>query len=139
EIRRVPRLGNSGRGFTGLRHGHAWDREMTPVASTSLDQHTRPSRIVRRLWCHAEGIAFWTLTLAYLIPVWAFQFIPTQDGPSHLANAQILKDYGRSPAGYEQVFELRAEPLPNWTSHALLHALLSVAPTLMVEQILISL
>jgi hypothetical protein len=117
----------------------AWDREMTAPASTPLDQRPPPSPIGRRLWRNREGIAFWTLTLAYLIPVWAFHFIPTQDGPSHLANAQILKDYGKSAAGYEQVFELRGDPLPNWTSHALLAALLYLAPPLTAEKILVSL
>jgi hypothetical protein len=31
----------------------------------------------------------------YLMPVWAFPFVPTQDGPSHLSNAALLLDYGR--------------------------------------------
>src|SRR2546430_12189703 len=58
---------------------------------------------------------FWVLAFLYLAPVWAYRYIPTQDGPSHLDNAQVLKELGKSTAGYEAYFEVRAEPIPNWT------------------------
>lgn len=33
------------------------------------------------------------LLAVHLIPVWAFKFIPTQDGISHVYNAYLLKEY----------------------------------------------
>src|SRR5262249_32941770 len=90
----------------------------------ALFMEFRPKRILQWIWRHGEGVLFWALTLAYLTPVWSFQYLPTQDGPSHIDNAQILKELGNSSAGYEEYFEIRSEPIPNWTSHLLLAALL---------------
>jgi hypothetical protein len=95
--------------------------------------------VLQWLWRHAETVAFWALTVAYLLPLWTFPYVPTQDGPSHVANAEILKDYGRSSSGLEDIFQIRWELFPNWTSHLLLAALLFVAPPLIAEKLLLSL
>src|SRR5262245_98712 len=86
-----------------------------------------------------EVVLFWALAIAHLIPVWTYRFLPTQDGPSHLDNAQILKELGNSAAGYEAYFEIRAEPIPNWTSHLLLAGLLHIVAPLTAEKILATL
>src|SRR5690242_20352336 len=88
---------------------------------------------------HSEAVAFWTLAVLHLLPVWGFHYLPTQDGPSHLANALILRDYGSSAAGYERFFELRAEPLPNLSAQILLAALLYLLSPLVAEKVLVSL
>src|SRR5262245_33869959 len=67
-----------------------------------------------------------------------FRYVPTQDGPSHVFNALVIKDYGTSAAGYDQVFEIRPDPLPNWTSHLLLAGLLYLFPPLVAEKVLVS-
>ncbi len=82
---------------------------------------------------------FLLLLGACLVPVWAFRYLPTQDGPSHLANAIILKDYTVPGSRYAEFFRLRLEPFPNWTAHALLTALLWLVPPLAAEKILVSL
>jgi hypothetical protein len=99
------------------------------------------TQALRRRWLagHAEAVAFWVMVFAYLAPIWAFRYVPTQDGPAHVFNAQILREYGQSAAGYEQFFELRQDPLPNLTSHVLLAALLSALPPLLSEKVLVSL
>ncbi len=86
-----------------------------------------------------EAIGFWSLLALYLVPVWAFAYLPTQDGPSHLANADILLHYGASPARAEELFEVRAEFLPNWSSHLLLAGLFLVFPPLVAEKLLVTL
>jgi hypothetical protein len=92
-------------------------------------------------WCarHGEPIVFWAVALLYLIPVWSFRYVPTQDGPSHLYNAQLLKDYHDPAAGYAAFYELRGDPLPNLTSHVVLAALMYVLPPLGAEKVLVSL
>jgi hypothetical protein len=94
-----------------------------------------PSPVV----CRPEAVAFWALALLHLVPVWAFRYLPTQDGPAHLDNAQILKDYGDPAAGYQPFYELRREPLPNLMSHLLLAGLLYLFPPLVAEKVLVSL
>lgn len=91
-----------------------------------------------QLNCALEPMGFVLLLVAYLIPIWAFTYLPTQDGPSHLNNAQILKDYAHWDE-CNSIFEIRAEPLPNLTSHMLLAALLYVASPLVAEKLLVSL
>ncbi len=88
---------------------------------------------------HGEAAMFWLLAAAYVLPIWAFTYVPTQDGPSHLVNAQILKDYADPTAGYAQFFEPRNSLVPNLTSHLLLAALLYVVPALVAEKLLVSL
>jgi hypothetical protein len=79
------------------------------------------------------------LILLYLIPIWAFQYIPTQDGPSHLNNAQILSQYTNPAYNFQKIYDLRLDPFPNWLSHAGLAALMWVFPPLVAEKILLSL
>ncbi len=106
-----------------------------------MGQYDPGSERAPRSWLarHAEAVAFWALALAHLVPIWAFRYVPTQDGPAHVFNAQVLREYGQSAAGYEQYFELRPDPLPNLTSHLLLAGLLYVFPPLVAEKLLVSL
>jgi hypothetical protein len=113
--------------------------EMAAPTLEPLEDLSAGGRLRHWLSRHAEGMAFWLLALLHLVPVWAFHYLPTQDGPSHLANAQILRGYRNSAAGLENLFEVRAQPLPNWTSHLLLAALLYLFPALGAEKILVSL
>jgi hypothetical protein len=86
----------------------------------------------------AEAIAFWLIALLHLIPIWSFRYIPTQDGPSHVNNAQIIKDYHNPEAGYDHIFEIRLDPLPNLTSHLLLAGLMYVVSPLIAEKLLVT-
>jgi hypothetical protein len=88
---------------------------------------------------YGEVVLFWALAFLHLAPVWAFHYLPTQDGASHLDNAQILKALGSSDSNYEAIFEIRADPIPNWTSHLLLAGMLFVVPPLIAEKLLVSL
>jgi hypothetical protein len=87
----------------------------------------------------SRAAGFALLVLLYLVPVWSFPYLPTQDGPSHLSNAVILRDYGSRDTRYQEFFEIRWEPFPNWTSHLLLTALLYFVPPLVAEKVLVSL
>ena len=85
----------------------------------------------RRFW-----IAFFIIL--YLLPVWLFKYFPTQDGPAHLYNAQILRDYASSDF-FRQYLALRLTLFPNWLSHLLEWGLLYLFPALITEKIFLSL
>src|SRR5262245_58138876 len=85
-----------------------------------------------------EAAFFWILALAHLLPVWTFAYLPTQAGPCHINNAQIIKDSGNPALPYGDFFEVRMELLPNLTSHLALAALLYVIPPLIAEKVLVS-
>ena len=94
-----------------------------------------------RLWLSSVDGHTWVfcgLVAAYLAPIWAFTYLPTQDGPSHLYNAIILRDLVLGNSVYEKVFSLRLEFFPNWLSHILLAGLTLVMPALLAEKILAS-
>ena len=55
------------------------------------------------------------LLLLHLVPIWAFKFIPTQDGLNHIYNAYILKDYNNPEyTKLREVYYLNVRPFPNW-------------------------
>jgi hypothetical protein len=61
-----------------------------------------------------DGILFGVLLILQVALIWAFRFIPTQDGPGHQALAFILRQYGRPDAGLlRQYYALNREALPN--------------------------
>jgi len=85
-----------------------------------------------------EPAMFAFLVLVQLTPIWAFPFLATQDGPAHVANALILKDYQAPDARYREFYELKWEAIPNWASHLMLVGLAYVLPPLLAERVLAS-
>jgi len=76
--------------------------------------------------------------LLHILPIWLFRYYPTQDGPCHLANAIILKEYHQHQI-YQEYFQLNLKPASNWFSHITLAVLMYVVPPLIAEKILITL
>lgn len=93
---------------------------------------------VRRL--PLQRIAVVLLLIIYILPVWLFKYTPTQDGPIHVHNAHVLKEY-HNPENYmlREVYKLNPTLFPNWTSHALMAGLMFIFPPLICEKILFSL
>ena len=55
---------------------------------------------------------FVVLAALYVAPLWAFPYVATADGPYHLANAIIVKNYGDPVAAVgEPVGESRGTPI----------------------------
>ncbi len=96
-------------------------------------------RLRLRYWT-GEKVIFALLVCAYIAPLWAFRYVPTADGPSHLANALIIKNY-RSPAAetIRDYYVISRRPSPNLLYHLGLLALLYVFPPLIAEKVLLSL
>lgn len=77
--------------------------------------------------------------IIFLVPVWAFPYIPTQDGPAHLANSLIFKDYGQPENRFQEFYWISLQPIPNWTCFALLAGFAYLFPPLVAEKLLVSL
>lgn len=95
-----------------------------------------------RLFRHwtGEKVLFALLVCLYIAPLWAFRYVPTADGPSHLANALIIKNY-RDPAAetIRQYYVISGRPSPNLLYHLSLVGLLYVFPPLIAEKVLLTL
>ncbi|HTM50165.1 MAG TPA: hypothetical protein VL285_15845 [Bryobacteraceae bacterium] len=87
----------------------------------------------------AERLVWAAFFLAQLAPVWALPYFPTQDGPSHLENSNILLLLlrGGAPA-FSQYFSINTAPTPNWLGHAALAGLMLLAGPLIAEKLLLT-
>jgi hypothetical protein len=86
-----------------------------------------------------ETLLFGLLLILHLALVWAFPFLPTQDGPGHQAVAFILRQYDRPEAGLLRQYYLpNREALPNWFIFFLMSRALGFLSVPMAEKVLVS-
>jgi len=79
---------------------------------------------------------FYTLLFLHLIPLFFGKYFLTQDGPSHLYNAFILKDMILSHHSlYTQYFEINKVPNPNWLITVFYALTMMVLPAFLAEKI----
>jgi hypothetical protein len=80
---------------------------------------------------------FWLLTAVNVGPVWLVPWFVTQDGPSHLENANILRLHNAVPI-YQRYFRVNPAPVPNWFAHVSEAALLSVVKPRLAEKLFLT-
>ena len=93
----------------------------------------------RRLqYCTWKNL-FIALLLIHVLPIWIFPYFPTQDGPAHVYNSKVLKDY-HDTDNHEirEAYRLNLRLFPNWTSHASMTALMYVVPPMIAEKIFLT-
>ncbi|MFC1717147.1 hypothetical protein ACFL6S_26025 [Candidatus Poribacteria bacterium] len=83
-------------------------------------------------------LAFILLTLIYILPIWILKYFPSQDGPSHIYNCFILKHYSDPDYVFNQFYEIRKSPIPNWTCHAFITFFMYLVPPLIAEKLLLT-
>lgn len=85
-------------------------------------------------------IIFFVLLIVSLLPLWLFEYFPSQDGPSHLYNARVFTDYSE-PESYtiRQIYEFRRELLPNLACYGILGLLMKFFSPLTSEKLMLSL
>ena len=93
---------------------------------------------LQRASLNATQILFLALVIVHLLPIWLFPYFPTQDGPSHVYNAQVLAEYSNPKYEFERYYQINWRPFPNWLSHALLAILLKLFPALIAEKLFLS-
>src|SRR6516165_6875016 len=84
-------------------------------------------------------LLFFALLALYVLPLWSFRYFPSQDGPAHLENALMLKEYDApDSARYRDFYTINPHPDPNWFGHVLLVALMYFLPPLVAEKVLLT-
>jgi len=72
---------------------------------------------------------------AWLFPVLSVRFFPTVDGPAHLYNSLLIKEY---LAGHlDLFFVMNSEPLPNWSGYVLMGVAEYLLPVHLVEKFIL--
>ena len=82
---------------------------------------------------------FVVLLILHILPLWIFAYFPSQDGPSHVYNALVLKEYNKHE-NYKMrdAWQLNITIFPNWLSHIALAALLYIFPPVMAEKVFLT-
>ncbi len=97
---------------------------------------------LRRLACETRRpIVQWLfvgMAIVNVIPVWAWKYFPSQDGPAHLYNSYVLAHYRDSPL-FQQYFRLHWSAAGNAFTHALFPVLLLAFPPLLAQRIFLTL
>lgn len=89
---------------------------------------------------HSERSAFWLLLGLHLVPIWAFRYFASTDGPAHLFNAWALKTMLLDPKSQlHTLLAFNLNPEPNYLSHGLLATLLLVLPPWLAEKFVLTL
>jgi hypothetical protein len=103
-----------------------------PAAARHGQQTARTSRWLLAL--------FLGLAALHVAPLWSVAFVPTLDGPCHVYNAWVLRQYGNHAQYplFARYYEIDPRPLPNWLGHALLAGLMVAAPPAAAEKLLLS-
>jgi len=77
--------------------------------------------------------------LLQLIPIWSVRYLPTNDGPSHVYNAWILRELVMGHGGIiGQTFRVDWRPQPNWIGTAAMALLMAVFPPLAAEKLFVT-
>ncbi|MBT3269502.1 hypothetical protein HN371_20325 [Candidatus Poribacteria bacterium] len=96
---------------------------------------TRPLRWLRT----PENALFAALVAFHLVPIWSATYFPSQDGPAHINNANVLREYNHPDRTvFREYYVLNTNPEPNWAGHIVLAALMYVVPMLVAEKLLLS-
>ena len=95
---------------------------------------------MKRPWEDWYKLLFILLIGMYLTPIWIFPYYPSQDSPSHLANAKIILDhYLQNGSINQQYYTINYKLIPNLITYPFLVLLLMVFPLVIVDKILLSL
>jgi hypothetical protein len=84
------------------------------------------------------SLAFLFLILVYVLPIWVFRYFPSQDGPCHIYNSFILRHYNDPEYVFNDFYDVRKAPIPNWASHASMMLLMYLVPPLIAEKLLLT-
>jgi hypothetical protein len=112
-------------------------QDHSPTIAISCHLQRSVLKRVRAEVSNYDTLLCLALLLIHLIPIWAFTYFPSQDGPAHLNNATILREYHDRPV-FREYYSLNKDLVPNWVGHLIMAGLMSFMPALVAETMLLS-
>lgn len=86
-----------------------------------------------------ENLFFAALIVLNLIPIWGFKYFPSQDGPIHVENASIIREYHHQDlTTFRDYYILNKKPVPYWSGHLIMAGLMFIVPVLIAEKIFLT-
>jgi hypothetical protein len=106
---------------------------------SAASQDTGRSSLLDMYLKNRETVFLVGLTLLYLLPIWAFKYFPSQDGPAHIYNAFLIHEF-INPTNdiFQQYYLLNTNLDPTWFAHLLLVALMYVFDPLISEKVFLT-
>ena len=96
-----------------------------------------------RHMCKLKGYGnfiFLALILIHLIPIWIFDYFPSQDGPAHIENAGVIRDYQNPERSILRTYyTFNKNFTPTWLGHLILVGLMYIVPAVVAEKIFLTL
>ncbi len=85
-----------------------------------------------------ESYFFWVVVLFTLLPVLTTKYFITLDGPSHLYNANLIKELllGKNQL-IKDLFQFNPIPVPNWSGHFIMAFFCWLFPAFIAEKLLL--
>jgi len=79
------------------------------------------------------------LVFIFLIPIWVFEYFPSQDGPTHIANALTFLEYFNSEyTVFREYYVINYSLTPTWFTHLILAGLISIFSPTIAEKVFLS-
>ncbi len=87
-----------------------------------------------------EPWLFGAMVVLFIIPLWVYPYIPTQDGPAHLFNAHLINGLLQEQTNpmIDGFYELNKDFTPTWVFHLVLAKLGRMAGVQTAERIILS-
>ncbi len=85
-----------------------------------------------------EPLLFYSCILLHTLPVFSVHYFLTVDGPAHLYNANLIRNFLTGEENFlNRYFYFNPNPEPNWSGHLLMSLLLSLFPSFIAERMLL--
>lgn len=86
-----------------------------------------------------KNLFFLVLIIVHLIPIWSFKYFPSTDGPSHINNANVIREYYHPDRTvFREYYTLNNKLEPTWFLHLILAGLMYLASAAIAEKILLT-
>ena len=110
-----------------------------------LPSATSPFKLHASARRHAGGLSRWGHVLLFsilittaLVPIWATEYFPSQNGPWFRLTAQMMKELDNPQWDYHEYYRLHWHPIPHSLNIFLTYGLSHVAPILTAHKLALS-
>ena len=107
--------------------------------SSTAGRHAPAGAGLRAWMAQPANLLLLVLTALLLAPIWSFRYFPSQDGPEHIYDATVLRDYHASGADIlREYFAISPQPVTKWFAVGAMALLGEVVPPPVAEKLLLS-
>src|SRR5574342_464950 len=97
---------------------------------------TLKGKLIKEWLSKRENVLWVVLLTVHLVPIWMFDYNPSMDGPSHLNNATVIREFFYpNNTLFREYYSLNLKLFPNWSGYVALIGLMFVFSAGVAEKI----